>query len=182
VGPFEAGPESPRTNYIDTLQNSYEGSPQANRHIIRFGFDARRIVLGYSGGFAMSVTGSRNAQIIEQIAARGGNIQDPTEYPLLNFGVSPQAGYVFLDAAHGMPHGGEYNTRLGSFVQDSIKLSSQLTLNRLAVAVRDTVLLLQSGSAARSRRGPLDSRCFGGSAVSQRLLLPIVRLRLGCPR
>lgn len=129
VWPFEAGPQSGQTNYIDTLQNSYEGALNVNRHILRFGFDARHIVLGYSGSFAMSVTGSRNAQIVSQIAASGGNVQDPTEYPLLNFTVSPQAGYVFLDPAHGMPHGGEYNTRLGAFVQDSIKLSRRLTLN-----------------------------------------------------
>lgn len=129
VGPFEAGPQSPQTNYIDTLQNSYEGTLNVNRHIIRFGFDVRRIVLGASAGIAMTVTGSRNAQIVDQIAARGGNMQDPGEYPLLNFTVSPQEGYVFLDPAHGMPHGGEYNTRLGSFVQDSVKLSRRLTLN-----------------------------------------------------
>ena len=131
VGSYDAGPDlaTPQTTYQDNFQNSYEGSLVVNRHTLRFGFDARRIVLGFNGSGQMSVTGSRNAQIISQIAARGANVQDPSEYPLLNFMVFPQDGYVWLAPAHGMPHGGEYDTRLAWFAQDSIKVARRLTLN-----------------------------------------------------
>ncbi len=130
---YGAGPNSlaPQATYQDNWQNSYEGSWFHGKHTVRYGLDIRRIILGGFANFAgpLQVVLSYDADTIAQIRRRGGNVQDPMEYPFQDFTVGPANGFFNLPAAHGLPHGGHFVTRTGTFVQDSVKLSRQLTLN-----------------------------------------------------
>jgi hypothetical protein len=133
VGPYGAGPNSlaPQATYQDNYQNSYEGSWFAGKHSLRYGFDVRRIVLGGFANFAgpLSIYGTYDAATIEDLRARGANLEDPLEYPLESFSTGNQNGFFNLAPAHGLPHGGHFLTRTGAFVQDSFKLHRTFTLN-----------------------------------------------------
>ena len=134
VGPSGAfGPNSlaPQATYQDNWQNSYEGSWFKGRHTLRYGFDVRRVILGGFANFAgpLSVTGTYDDATVAALKAQGANIQDPTVYPLEYFSMGPANGFFNLAPAHGLPHGGHFITRLGSFVQDSLKLHRTFTLN-----------------------------------------------------
>jgi hypothetical protein len=132
-GPYSAGPNplAPQSTMQDNYQNSYEGSWVVRKHTLRYGFDVRRIIGGgfASFGGAMAIAGTYNAATIAAIKARGGNLQDPLEYPFLAVAVGPDNGFFTLAPAHHLPHGGSYDTRLAWFAQDSWKLHRRFTLN-----------------------------------------------------
>ncbi len=133
VGNYDAGPNSlaPQETDQDNIQNSYEGSWFVDKHTLRFGFDVRRIVLGGYACFAgpLTVGGTYDVETIAAVRARGGNVQDPLEYPFEYLSVGPANGYFTLAPAHNLPHGGHYNNRIAWFVQDSWKIVPQFTLN-----------------------------------------------------
>jgi|YelNatPaOPRAMG01_1025707.scaffolds.fasta_scaffold11200_1 hypothetical protein len=133
VGPYAAGPNSlaPQATYQDNYQNSYEGSWFQGKHTLRYGFDVRRIILGGFANFAgpLSIYGTYDAATIAALKARGANLQDPLEYPLESFTTGNQNGFFNLAPAHGLPHGGHFNTRTAWFLQDSWKLHRNFTLN-----------------------------------------------------
>jgi hypothetical protein len=133
VGPYGAGPNSlaPQATYQNNYQNSYEGSWVVQRHTLRYGFDVRRIILGGFANFAgpLTINGTYDDATIKAIQARGGNIQDPLEYPFSEVSVGPDLGFFNLPAAHNLPHGGHYDTRIAWFAQDSWKLHRQFTMN-----------------------------------------------------
>jgi hypothetical protein len=133
VGSFQGGPNSlaPQATYQTNYQNSYEASYVRGIHVFRFGFDVRRIMTGGFANFAgpLQITGTYDSAAVAAIQARGGNIADPTEYPFSALTVGPENGFFFLRPAFGLPHGGHYDTRLGSFVQDSMKLTRNFTMN-----------------------------------------------------
>jgi len=133
VGPYGAGPDSlaPQATYQDNYQTSYEGSWLLQKHNLRYGFDVRRIVLGGFANFAgpLTINGTYDASTIAAIKARGGNAADPLEYPFDSMSVGPDLGFFNLPAAHNLPHGGHYDTRIAWFVQDSWKLHRQFSLN-----------------------------------------------------
>lgn len=133
VGPYDAGPNSlaPQATYQDNWQNSYEGSWVIRKHTLRYGFDVRRIVIGGFANFSgpLTIGGTYDAATIADIKARGGNPQDPLEYPFEYMSVGPDLGFFTLAPAHNLPHGGHFNTRLAWFVQDSWKMHPRFTLN-----------------------------------------------------
>jgi hypothetical protein len=133
VGSFGAGPNSlaPQATYQTNYQNSYEGSYFTGKHTFRYGFDIRRVILGGFANFAgpTQVTGTYNADIVAQLQAAGKDIQDPTVYPLEYFSMGPANGFFTLAPAHNLPHGGHFITRPSWFVQDSMKLLRNLTIN-----------------------------------------------------
>lgn len=142
VGQYAAGPNSlaPQATYQDNWQNSYDGSWLTGRHSVRYGFDVRRIILGGFANFSgpLSITGTYDEDTVAQLRRRGANLQDPLEYPFESFTMGPANGFFNLKPAHGLPHGGKFNTRLAWFVGDSIKASRQLTLNLGVRWVYDT--------------------------------------------
>ncbi|MBI3666654.1 MAG: TonB-dependent receptor [Acidobacteria bacterium] len=133
VGGFAAGPNglAPQQTYQDNFQSSYEGSFLTGRHSLRYGLSVTRIILGGFANFAgpLSVGGTYDASTIAQVAARGGNVQDPLQYPFESFSTGPNAGFFTVEPAHNLPHGGHRNTRTAWYVGDSIKASRRLTLN-----------------------------------------------------
>lgn len=133
VGAYSSGPNTlaPQAIYQENRQASYEGSWLYRKHFIRYGFDFRRIVLGSFANFAgpLTINGTYDASTVAAIKARGGNVQDPLEYPFESMSVGPAHGYSTLSAAHGLPHGGHYNKRFAYFVQDSWKVTRRFTMN-----------------------------------------------------
>jgi hypothetical protein len=130
-GTFGPNNLAPQATYQDNWQNSYEGSWFKGRHSVRFGFDVRRVILGGFANFAgpLSVTGTYDDATVADLKKAGKNLQDPTEYPLEYFSMGPANGFFNLAPAHGLPHGGHFITRMGSFVQDSFKMHKTFTLN-----------------------------------------------------
>lgn len=132
VGPFQAGPNSlaPQQTYQDNFQNSYNGSAVINRHTLRYGFDLTQINLGGFANFAgpLEVAGTYTAADIAAIRARGGNVQDPLEYPFEFFETGPATGFFTLAPGHGLPHGFHPNTRYAWYVNDTVKFG-RLSLN-----------------------------------------------------
>jgi hypothetical protein len=133
VGAYGAGPNNlaPQATYQNNYQNSYEGSYLAGKHMLRYGFDIRRIILGGFANFAgpTQVTGTYDSDTVAALKARGANLQDPTEYPLEYFSMGPANGFFNLAPAHGLPHGGHFITRPSWFVQDSFKARRNLSVN-----------------------------------------------------
>ncbi|GBC82543.1 hypothetical protein HRbin10_01670 [bacterium HR10] len=130
------GPNSlaPQATYQDNFDNKYDGSWVYGSHTIRFGGQITRFIQGVfanfagplqiNGDFTTSPGGTR-----DQVIARGGNPQDPLEYPLVNFTVGPQNGFFTVAPAHNMPHGGHFNTRLAWYVGDTWRVRRNLSLN-----------------------------------------------------
>ena len=133
VGSYSAGPNTlaPQATYQDNWQNSYEGTFIWGKHTTRFGFDVRRIILGGFANFAgpLQVNGTMDEATKQAIIDRGGNVQDPLEYPFEFFNVGPENGFFNLSPAHNLPHGGHFDTRFGVFAQDSWKIRRNFTLN-----------------------------------------------------
>ncbi|MGH8247479.1 MAG: carboxypeptidase regulatory-like domain-containing protein, partial [Gammaproteobacteria bacterium] len=154
VGTFQSGPSraAPQQTYQDNFQNSYEGSLFSGRHTLRWGLNLTRIVqAGFAGARrTLQVAGAFDLRATEQIRSRGGNPQDPLEYPLLSFTVGPDTGFFLLRPAHNLPHGGHFNTRIAWFLGDSIRVGRGLTLN---LGLRWE---FDSGYFANDRRVPRD--------------------------
>src|SRR5215510_6364734 len=124
VGQYQQGPNglAPQQTYQDNFQNKYDGSYTAGNHTLRYGGEINRIVLGGFANFAgpLSLAGVFTTSgdpkdppgTREQIIARGGDPKNPLEYPLLTFGTGPSNGFFTIPAAHGFPHGGNYNKAL----------------------------------------------------------------------
>ncbi len=133
VGTFQAGPNSlaPQQTYQDNWQNSYEGSFFVGRHTMRYGFSMTRIDLGGFANFAgpLSIFGSFDAATLAAVRARGGNVQDPLEFPFEAFSTGPQSGFFHLRASHNLPYGGKLNNRFAWYVQDSVRVTKNLALN-----------------------------------------------------
>jgi Carboxypeptidase regulatory-like domain len=136
VGEYDIGPNSnaPQQTYQDNFQSKYDGSLVAGNHTFRYGGEYNRIVLGGFANFAgpLSITGSFSADpgaIRDQIIARGGDPQDPLEYPLSSFSTGPANGFFTIPPAHGFPFGGNYNNRFAWYIGDTWKARRNLTLN-----------------------------------------------------
>src|SRR5439155_143339 len=133
VGPYASGPNAlaPQATYQDNHQISYNGSWVIGRHTFRYGGGFNRIALGGFANFSgpLSLYGDYASSLVAAIQARGGNVQDPTEYPLNSFSTGPAKGFFSLRAGHGLPHGDHRNNRTSIFGGDSIKVSRRFTLN-----------------------------------------------------
>jgi hypothetical protein len=133
VGSYDAGPNglAPQATYQDNFQTSYDGSFVTGRHVLRYGLSFTHLALGGFANFAgpLTVGGTFDEQTIADVIARGGNPQDPLEYPFEYFSDGPANGFFTLRAGHGLPHGDHPNNRTAFFVGDSIKVSRGFTLN-----------------------------------------------------
>lgn len=133
VGQYAAGPNSlaPQATYQDNFQTSYEGSYTVSRHVLRYGFDVRYIALGGFANFSgpLSISGTYDDATVAELRRRGANVQDPLEYPFESMTLGPANGFFWLRPGHGLPHGDHHNTRYAWFVNDSIKVNRQFTLN-----------------------------------------------------
>jgi hypothetical protein len=128
VGQYQLGPNglAPQQTYQANYQTKYDGSYTRGKHTFRYGGEVNRIVLGGFANFAgpLSVAGTFTAGPVH-----GGNPQDPLQYPLESFSTGPANGFFTVPAAHGFPHGGNYNTRLAWYAGDNVHLLHNLTLN-----------------------------------------------------
>jgi hypothetical protein len=133
VGPFGLGPNglAPQATYQDNYQNKWDGSYVWRQHTFRYGIEVNRIILGGFANFAgpLSIGGTYDASTIEQVRKRGGNLQDPLEYPLEGFSTGPNSGFFTIAPAHNLPYGGKYNTRFAWYAGDSWKARRNLTFN-----------------------------------------------------
>lgn len=136
VGQYQQGPNglAPQQTYQDNLQFKYDGSYVWGKHTLRYGLEENRIVLGGFANFAgpLSVAGDFTSDpggTRDEVIARGGNPEDPLEYPLTTFSTGPQNGFFTVPAAHGYPHGGNYNLRTAWYVGDTWRVRPGLTLN-----------------------------------------------------
>ncbi len=136
VGQFQQGPNSlaPQQTYQDNFQNKYDGSYVTGNHTLRYGGEINRIVLGGFANFAgpLAVNGNFTSDpggTRDQVIARGGDPKNPLEYPLNSFGTGPSNGFFTIPAAHGFPHGGNYNHRFAFYVGDNWRIRRNLSLN-----------------------------------------------------
>jgi hypothetical protein len=136
VGQFQQGPNglAPQQTYQDNFQNKYDGSYVVGNHTLRYGGEINRIVLGGFANFAGPLTVNGNftsdpGGTRDQVIARGGNPQDPLEYPLNSFSTGPANGFFTVPAAHGFPHGGNYNHRFAWYIGDNWRVRRNLSIN-----------------------------------------------------
>ena len=125
---FNSGPNplAPQQTFQDNYQFKYDGSTTVKNHVLRFGGEVNRIILG---GFA-NFSGPPTAFGVIDEAAAGGTVQvDPLSLPLAQFSLGPNSGFFTPNAAHNLPFGGKRNTRYALYVGDQWKLRSNLTLN-----------------------------------------------------
>jgi hypothetical protein len=123
VGDLSVGPNSlaPQQTYQDNYQGKYDGSYVLGNHILRFGGEMNRIILGGFANFAGPIT------VVGDIASSTST--NPQNFLLQDFFVGPNAGFFTARPAHNLPFGGKYNTRYGIYVGDQWKIRPNLTLN-----------------------------------------------------
>jgi hypothetical protein len=126
AGGLSWGPNglAPQQTYQDNRTGKYDGSAVWGDHVIRFGGEVTRFVLG---GFA-------NFSGPASVTADSGPGQctddsDPLTCPLTTFGLGPNAGFFTARPAHNLPFGGKFNTRYAAYVGDTWRLFPNLTLN-----------------------------------------------------
>ncbi len=128
---FNEGPNvlAPQQTYQDSKQVKYDGSHIRGNHTIRFGGEFNRIILGGFANFSgpMQAVGQFNAAI--QAGLPAAQRTDPLAYPLLTFSVGVNSGFFTFEPAHGLPHGGHFNTRTAWYLSDSWKVRPNFTLN-----------------------------------------------------
>jgi len=131
VGRFQAGPMPPMAQVQTYDQGSYNGSFFHGRHSLRFGGGVNRVAIGGYAAFSsqLMVSGVFSTATIAQVAERGGNVEDPLEYPLNSFNTGPSTGYFNLKAGQGYPHGAHYDTRTSWYAGDTFKATRRFTLN-----------------------------------------------------
>ncbi len=113
VGSFDLGPNSlaPQQTYQDNYQTKYDGSYVRGNHTFRYGGDVTRIILGGFANFAGPLTVNGQFSTANRNALPLASQADPFAYPLSSFSTGPTTGFFSVDPAHGLPHGGHYNTR-----------------------------------------------------------------------
>jgi len=134
VGDLSFGPNTlaPQQTYQDNYQGKYDGSWIKGSHVIRFGGEVTRIILGGFANFSgpLSLLGDVN------MLAPGGNPANPLDYISTSdnvfgstFNVGPSSGFFTAVPAHGLPFGGKRDTRFSWYVGDTWKARRNLTLN-----------------------------------------------------
>jgi hypothetical protein len=131
VGSFSAGPNTaPQKTGQRSLQHRYNGSVFRGRHTVRYGANVNLILTGgLLGPQSPLVSGTYNLPTLEQIVARGGNPQDPLEYPFRSFTIAAFPSYMATASGHGFAYGVMKDTRVAWYVADSYRVRPGLTLN-----------------------------------------------------
>ncbi|HKX84637.1 MAG TPA: carboxypeptidase regulatory-like domain-containing protein, partial [Pyrinomonadaceae bacterium] len=124
VGDLSIGPNSlaPQQTYQDNWQAKYDGSAVLGDHVIRFGGEVTRIILGGFANFAGPATAFGDLTAC-------GVATDPQTCNLTDFAVGPNSGFFTSRPAHNLPFGGKRNTRWAFYGGDTWRLFNNLTLN-----------------------------------------------------
>jgi hypothetical protein len=124
VGDLSIGPNSlaPQQTYQDNWQGKYDGSWVAGNHVVRFGVDINRILLGGFANFSgpMTFNGDNTACT---------SPTDPFTCNLSDFAIGPNLGFFTATPAHGLPFGGKKNTRYAWYAGDQWKIKPNFTFN-----------------------------------------------------
>ena len=123
VGDLSIGPNSlaPQQTYQDSFQGKYDGSVVLGNHVVRFGGEVNRFILGGFANFAGPVT------VVGDVTTSTST--NPLNYNLQDFFVGPNAGFFTAAPSHNLPFGGKRNTRYGIYAGDQWKVKENFTLN-----------------------------------------------------
>ncbi len=123
VGDISIGPNSlaPQQTYQDNYQGKYDGSAVAGNHVVRFGGEVNRFILGGFANFAGPLTAFGDVTT--------STSSNPLDYILEDFTTGPNTGFFTASPAHNLPFGGKRNTRYAAYVGDQWKIRDNLTLN-----------------------------------------------------
>ncbi len=123
VGDLSIGPNTlaPQQTYQDNFQGKYDGSAVIGNHVVRYGGEVNRIILGGFANFAGPVT--------VQGDFTTSNSTNPQDFLLQDFFVGPNTGFFTARPSHNLPFGGKFNTRYGAYVGDQWKVRRNVTLN-----------------------------------------------------
>ncbi len=123
VGDISVGPNglAPQETYQDNYQFKYDGGAVFGNHVIRYGGEANKIILGGFANFAGPLT--VNGDFTSSTSS------NPLDYLLDTFGTGPSAGFFTAAPAHNLPFGGKRNTRYAAYVGDQWKISRNISLN-----------------------------------------------------
>lgn len=123
VGNLSIGPNTlaPQQTFQDNFQGKYDGSAVIGNHVLRYGGEVNRIVLGGFANFAGPVT------VVGDFAS--STSRNPQDYLLQDFFVGPNAGFFTARPSHNLPFGGKFNTRYAAYVGDQWKIRRNVTLN-----------------------------------------------------
>jgi hypothetical protein len=124
VGDLSIGPNSlaPQQTYQDNWQGKYDGSWVAGNHVVRFGVDVNRILLGGFANFSGPMT--FNGDVTACSSAT-----DPFTCNLTDFAIGPNLGFFTATPAHGLPFGGKKNTRYAWYAGDQWKIKPNFSFN-----------------------------------------------------
>jgi hypothetical protein len=112
---------APQQTYQDNFQFKYDGSGVLGKHILRYGGEINRIILGGFANFAgpLTLTG-------DDFSSTSTN---PLDYNLQEFSTGPNAGFFTATPAHNLPFGGKFDTRYAFYVGDQWRVRHNLTLS-----------------------------------------------------
>jgi hypothetical protein len=123
VGDLSYGPNSlaPQQTYQDTYQGKYDGSAVLGSHVLRYGGEISRIILGGFANFSGPVTVFGNLSSTTST--------NPLLHTLDDFAVGPNKGFFTARPAHNLPFGGKFNTRYAFYGGDTWKMWPNFTVN-----------------------------------------------------
>src|SRR2546425_2571975 len=142
---FCSGPNilAPQATFQTNKQFKYDGSFVYRSHIIRYGAGINRILGGGFAkffGLAPAVRASFNSRT-RDIAAAGpfpGGDTNPLNYPVRTIFLGNGQGFFTEKPEFGLPSGGQFDTRVQSYVGDTWKVKPYFTLTGGLRYVRDT--------------------------------------------
>ena len=131
---FFSGPNrlAPQATYQTDDQYKYDGAWLAGNHTIRYGFEGKftRVNLFASFfGVGPEVRLTLNDEIRQEIIDRGGDPEDPLEYPV-SFAILGNGQGSFTEIPNNRrPMGGVNNTRVAWYVEDNWRIAPNFNLN-----------------------------------------------------
>ena len=130
VGDLSIGPNSlaPQQTFQDNHQVKYDGSWVAGSHVLRYGVDYTRFLLG---GFA-NFSGPMTFNGLANTSSNTTNCLDPDDpftCRLSDFLLGPDNGFFTAVPAHGYDFGGRKNNRFAWYAGDQWRIRPNFTLN-----------------------------------------------------
>jgi len=123
VGDISVGPNglAPQQTYQNNYQVKYDGGAVFGKHVLRYGGEMNKIILGGFANFAGPLS------VFGQLPPHISN--NPLDYPLSDFSTGPNAGFFTARPAHNLPFGGKFNTRWAWYVGDQWRAWRNFTIN-----------------------------------------------------